>query len=91
MTTVLFFLTLMSRLRAIRSIKHWGMAKELLELTIYGLEEDGEPVPAASIPVNIKVDLPGAFVTLVAVDMPMVRAGLDLQYIRKTGTVLTGR
>ena len=63
------------------------MAKELLELTIYGLEEDGELVPSASIPANIKVDQPGAFVTLVAVNMPMVRAGLDLQYVRKTVTL----
>lgn len=63
------------------------MAKELLELTIFGLEEDDEPVPPASDPAKIEVDQPGAFVTLVAVNMPVVRAGMDLQYVRKTVTL----
>ena len=63
------------------------MAKELLELTLYGLEEDGEPIPAASDPAKVKVDQPGVFFTLIAVNMPMVRADLDLQYIRKTVTL----
>ncbi len=63
------------------------MAKELLELTIYGLEEDGYTVPKASDPALLKVDKPGSFVTLVAVNMPMVRAEMDLQYVRKTVTL----
>jgi predicted RNase H-like HicB family nuclease len=49
------------------------MAKELLELTIFGLEEDGEPVPSASDPASIKVDQPGAFITLVAVCREMIK------------------
>ena len=64
------------------------MAKELLELTIYGLEEDGETIPEASDPSTIITDqTTGSFVTLIAVNMPIVRAEMDLQYIKKTVTL----
>ncbi len=63
------------------------MAKELLELTLYGLEEDEEIIPAASDPSNISLDHPGAFVTLVSVYMPIVRAEAAQQYVRKTVTL----
>ncbi|MEW5785241.1 MAG: type II toxin-antitoxin system HicB family antitoxin [Bacillota bacterium] len=63
------------------------MAKELLELTLFGLEEDGEKIPAASDPSHIAPDRPGAFVTLISVYMPTVRAEAAQQYVRKTVTV----
>ncbi len=63
------------------------MAKELLELTIFGLEEDGDQIPVASDPATIGIDHSGAFATLIAVNMPMVRAEMDLQYVRKTVTL----
>jgi predicted RNase H-like HicB family nuclease/post-segregation antitoxin (ccd killing protein) len=63
------------------------MAKELLELTIFGLEEDGDQIPVASDPATLGIDHPGAFATLIAVNMPMVRAEMDLQYVRKTVTL----
>ncbi len=63
------------------------MAKELLELTIFGLEEDGDQIPVASDPATLGIEQPGAFTTLIAVNMPMVRAEMDLQYVRKTVTL----
>ncbi len=63
------------------------MAKELLELTIYSLEMDGEQIPETSSPEDIKIDKPGSFMTLVSVNMPLVRTEMDLQYIKKTVTL----
>lgn len=64
-----------------------AMAKELLELTLYGLEEDGEQLPVASDPSTIELDRPGAFVSLVSVYMPLVRAEMAHQFVRKTVTL----
>ncbi len=63
------------------------MAKELLELTIYSLEMDGEKIPEATSPEEIKLDKPELFMTLVSVHMPLVRAEMDLQYVKKTVTL----
>ncbi len=63
------------------------MAKELLDLTIYSLEMDREQIPEASSPEDIKIDKPGSFMTLVSVNMPLVRAEMDLQYVKKTVTL----
>jgi predicted RNase H-like HicB family nuclease len=63
------------------------MAKELLELTLFGLEEDGEKIPAASDPSTLDLNQPGAFVTLVSVYMPVVRAEMAHQFVRKTVTL----
>lgn len=63
------------------------LAKELLELTLYGLEEDREQIPAASNPSDIVLDFPGAFVSLISVYMPVIRDEMAQQYIRKTVTL----
>jgi predicted RNase H-like HicB family nuclease len=63
------------------------MAKELLELTLFGLEEDGEKIPVASDPSIIALDRPGAFVTLVSAYMPIVRAEMAQRFVRKTVTL----
>lgn len=63
------------------------MAKELLELTLYGLEDDGKKIPAASDPSNIVLDRPGAFVSLISVYMPLIRAEMAQQFVRKTVTL----
>lgn len=63
------------------------MAKELLELTLFGLEETGEKIPTASDPSILNLDQPGAFVTLVSVYMPVVRAEMAQQFVRKTVTL----
>ena len=63
------------------------MAKELLELTLYGLEEDGLPIPKPSEPADIMPDGPGAFISLISVYMPAVRAEIAHQFVRKTVTI----
>lgn len=63
------------------------MAKELLELTLYGLEEDGEKIPTATDPSKIALDQPGAFISLVSVHMPLVRAEIAQHFVRKTVTL----
>lgn len=63
------------------------MAKELLELTLYGLEEEGLPIPAASDAAHIELDQQGAFVAPISVYMPVVRAEMASQYVRKTVTL----
>lgn len=63
------------------------MAKELLELTLYGLEEDGEHIPSASNPSDIILDCPGAFISLISVSMPIIRDEMAQQFVRKTVTL----
>lgn len=63
------------------------MAKELLELTLFGLEEDRETIPAASDPSKIAPDQPGAFVSLISVHMPLIRAEMAQQFVKKTVTI----
>ncbi len=67
--------------------KALNMAKELLELTLYGLEEDGETIPEFSDPSIIVPDYPGAFISLVSVYMPIIRDEMAQKYIRKTVTL----
>lgn len=40
------------------------MAKEALELHLYGMEEEGEPIPEPSLPSNIKLT-DGAFLSMI--------------------------
>ncbi len=63
------------------------MAKELLEITLYGLEEDGEQIPSASNPPDIILNSEGAFVSLIYVYMPIIRDEMAQQYVRKTVTL----
>jgi len=63
------------------------MAKELLELTLYGLEEDGKVIPDASNPSDIAVDCQSAFVSLISAHMPPIRDEMAQQFVRKTVTL----
>ncbi len=65
----------------------FDMAKELLELTLYGLEEDEEQIPAASNPSDILLDYQNAFISLISVYMPIIRDEMAQQYVRKTVTL----
>jgi predicted RNase H-like HicB family nuclease len=62
------------------------MAKDALELHLYGLEEDGDEIPSPTSPERINVD-PGSFVTLVEVWMPPVRDEMAHRSVKKTLTV----
>jgi predicted RNase H-like HicB family nuclease len=63
------------------------MAKELLEVTLYGLEEDGEQISPASNPSDIFLTCQGAFVSLISVNMPIIRDEMAQQFVRKTVTL----
>jgi predicted RNase H-like HicB family nuclease len=62
------------------------MAKEALELHIYGMEEDGGILPEPTPP--NKINIPeGGFVSLVDVWMPLVRDEMANKSIKKTLTI----
>lgn len=62
------------------------MAREALELHMYGMEEDGDFIPMPSAPE--KLTLPkNAFVSLVEVWMPVVRDEMANRAVKKTLTI----
>jgi predicted RNase H-like HicB family nuclease len=63
------------------------MAKELLELTIYGLEEDGEPVPSASDSGKYNGRSAWSICYAGRSQYAYGPSWLDLQYVRKTVTL----
>lgn len=63
-----------------------AMAKEALELHLYGLEEDGDKIPEPSRPEEIKVPK-GAFVTLIEAWMPLIRDRMANRAVKKTLTI----
>ncbi len=63
------------------------MAKELLELTLYGLECEGVIIPKPSNPSEIVIDSPGAFVTMISVYKALVCSEMDDNTIEKTVTL----
>ena len=62
------------------------MAKEALELHLYGMEADGEPVPLPSQPEPSRVPQ-GAMVALVEAWMPVIRSKIANQSVKKNLTV----
>ena len=62
------------------------MAKETLELHLYGMEEDGDVLPKATAPENIKLSKK-AFVSPIEVWMPVIRDEMENKAVKKTLTV----
>jgi predicted RNase H-like HicB family nuclease len=62
------------------------MAKEALELHMYGLEEDHDMIPEPSPPETIQMT-EGSFVSLVEVWMPLVRDEMQNRAVKKTLTI----
>lgn len=62
------------------------MAKEALELHLYGMEEDEDIFPKATAPENIATS-GKAFVSLIEVWMPIVRDEMENKAIKKTLTI----
>lgn len=62
------------------------MAREALELHLYGMEEDGQPIPQPTPPQSVILP-PGAFVTLVEVWMPPIRDEMANRAVKKTLTI----
>jgi len=63
------------------------MAKEALELHLYGMEEDGDLIPAPTAPEKIKIDTEGAFVSLVDAWIPLIRDEMQNKAIKKILTL----
>ena len=59
------------------------MANDVLCLTLYGLEQDGKPIPPAS-KVNEIPHAPNEFVTLIACDTIAYRKFYDNKAVKKT-------
>jgi len=60
----------------------YDMASDILCLSLYRMEEKGEPIPTPSVPESIKVD--NGFVTLVGVDTLEYRKFYDNKAVKKT-------
>jgi len=62
------------------------MAKDALELHLYGMEVDNDPIPAPSLPNSLTLP-PGGFISLIEVWMPTVRAEMASRAVKKTLTI----
>jgi predicted RNase H-like HicB family nuclease len=62
------------------------MAREALALHLYGMEEDGDPIPDPSPPAHIKAGTNQA-IMLVEAWMPPVRSEIQNRAVKKTLTI----
>lgn len=62
------------------------MAKEALELHLYGMEEDEDEIPNPSRPEELKVP-EKSFISLIEVWMPVIRDEMKNKSIKKTLTI----
>lgn len=62
------------------------MAKEALELHLYGMEEDGDRIPDPIRPEELKVP-EKAFVSMVEAWMPIIRDEMENKAVKKTLTI----
>ena len=62
------------------------MAKEALELHLYGMEEDGDEIPDPTRPEELNVP-EKSFVSLVEVWMPIIRDEMENKAVKKTLTI----
>jgi len=63
-----------------------SMAREAVAVHLYGMEEDGDRIPAPTAPEEIQAP-PGAFVTPVEAWMPLIRDQIENKAIKKTLTI----
>ncbi len=62
------------------------MARDALELHLYGMEEDNDDIPSPSKPERITVNS-DSFITLVEAYMPLIRDEMANKAIKKTLTI----
>lgn len=65
----------------------YNMAKEALELHLYGMEEDGDKIPIPTVAESIKVNDRISFITLIEAYMPLVRSQILNKAVKKTLTI----
>jgi predicted RNase H-like HicB family nuclease len=62
------------------------MAQDVLNLTLYDLEEDKKPIPKASSPLEINT-VDGEFISVIAVDTETYRRFYENKSVKKTLTI----
>jgi predicted RNase H-like HicB family nuclease len=62
------------------------MAKDALELHIYGMEDDGDSIPEPTAPDKLIIPA-GAFISLIEVWMPVIREEMQNKAVKKTLTI----
>ncbi|KGN00952.1 type II toxin-antitoxin system HicB family antitoxin [Clostridium botulinum] len=65
----------------------YNMAKEALELHLYGMEEDGDEIPVPIAAESIKINDKNSFTTLIEAYMPLVRSQMLNKAVKKTLTI----
>ena len=58
------------------------MAKDAIELHLYGMEQDNDEIPKPSLPETIKVEH-DSFITLVEAYMPLIRDKMANKAVKK--------
>jgi len=64
----------------------YSMARDALELCLYGMEQDNDPIPQPNLPSAIPIP-PGGFVSLIEAWMPPVREEMLSRSVKKTLTI----
>ncbi len=62
------------------------MAKDAIELHLYGMEQDNDEIPKPSLPETIKVEQ-DSFISLVEAYMPLIRDEMVNKAVKKTLTI----
>ncbi len=62
------------------------MAKDALELHLYGMEEDGDLIPEPTRPEDVTI-APKSFISLIEVWMPVIRDEMQNKAVKKTLTI----
>lgn len=65
----------------------YSMAKEALELHLYGMEDDGDEIPTPTSAEDIKSNADDSFITLIEAYMPLVRNQMLNKSVKKTLTI----
>lgn len=65
----------------------YNMAKEALELHLYGMEDDGDEIPTPTSAEDININYGKSFTTLVEAYMPLVRNQMLNKSVKKTLTI----
>ncbi len=65
----------------------YNMAKEALELHLYGMEDDGDNIPVPTAAELIKIEDEFSFITLIEAYMPLVRNQMLNKAVKKTLTI----
>ena len=62
------------------------MAKEALELHLYGMEEDGDEIPSPTRPEKVEIPENG-FIAVIEAWMPLIRDKMAKKAVKKTVTI----